>query len=377
MSLIINYIIDTMRLLSTVILCLSLGAMGVSKLDAQKKFKFEREEFLNNDEEKILAPALLTPPAEGSTFKFINKNFFAIAGENYPAKLLNCTEVGKDEESDYSVEIYKLIPETSELLTAFRRPTFSGDGSAGYYIFGRYKVSLGARIRDKSGQILLNLELTNKDYEAKTFYQLSYDKSGKGSITNTYVEGEATTWASQESANKILASYYNDIERIHKINVSTMLNYQVRTAIENFYATAKYGKRQYLAVHPKLRELYPQEAAIDSEALPLYRDYFLNALTISEENKAKARELGDRLAALDLTGKTQDYLFFVGVHATMCYALAGDMEKAKHYHDMADKNDPNPYKPSVLKTMDYVYRRCNYVKLLVERPNPDVLIPRW
>ena len=54
--------------------------------------------------------------------------------------------------------------------------------------------------------------------------------------------------------------------------------------------------------------------------------------------------------------------------------MGQDLAKAHEYGVLADKNDPNAWKPSVSNTIYGVYRMYQLRKLLAERSAPDAFI---
>lgn len=335
---------------------------------AQKSFKFERVNFIPKEMKEVVFPAQLTKIGPDDTYKFVGtQNTIDV----YPAQMNlgkgNGVNV-KDGTAKYTIEVFYTKKPEFKRAFDFQNARYTGDTNAGVCLRTEVKLGVGCKIKGEDGSTLVYFSLIDSSSVEKGF--VGYD-AAKNAVSITDKPSSAK-WGSEETAGR----FFNDHEgAIRGLAVKKAVEYagnKLAKRVQLFLVGDKYSKLQYADIPQKLQTAYPSEAALAKEAGQLYGQW-LQSIEDSKLN-TELSALSEKFASLDVKGKSIDYNYFVYTNAAMLAAMAQNFDKAHEYGVLADKNDPNTWKPSLSNTIYGIYQMYMLRKLLAERTSPDVFV---
>lgn len=335
---------------------------------AQKSFKFDRVNLLSGKQKEFVFPAQLEPIGATDTYKFEGTNNTI---NMLPERMNLGKGNGINTQSDpakYTMEVYYTMKPKFSKGFEEQKAKYDGDPQAGVCIRTEYAVGVACKIKDAAGNVLVNFSLIDSSQVQKKY--VAYNEKFKSfSVTD---KSSALKWGTEERAGKYFAEHAASIQSAAANYRLDYVGTRLAHYVQLFLVGDKYGKLQYTAVGKKVQASYPAETALSNEAAQLYTAWLqdINSGKLNPQLTA----LSARFAALNIEGKSTDYKYFVYTNAALLAAMGQDLAKAHEYGVLADKNDPNAWKPSVSNTIYGVYRMYQLRKLLAERSAPDAFI---
>ena len=335
---------------------------------AQKSFKFDRVNFIPKETKEIVFPAQLTALGPDDTYKFVGtQNTIGV----YPAQMNlgkgNGVNV-KEGAAKYTIEVFYTKKPEFKRLFDYQNARYTGDTNAGVCLRTEVKLGVACKIKDEAGNILVHFSLIDSS-DVKIGF-VGYD-AAKNSISITD-KASSAKWGANETAGLFFNEHEGTI-RAAAINKTTdFAGNDLARKVKLFLVGDSYSKLQYADVPEKLHSSYPTEAELAKEAGQLYRQWLQNM----EDGKLNTQliELSGKFGSLNVEGKSVDYKYFVYTNAAVLASMAQDFDKAREYGVLADKYDPNSWKPSLSNTIYGIYQMYMLRKLLAERTSPDALI---
>lgn len=337
---------------------------------AQKKFQYDRLPIV--EEQRTSRVANLINIKGGSTYKLLNPQLLKV-GDTGAMPFANFTEVAKNSPADWTLEFYSLEPEVLEYSTEYRAPKDKYDRYFGQVLRVSCAAGLACRVRDKFGEVVLNLRFSSLQDKKITY--INYDHSKEDPIRSADISG-AMPFRSPEQAMEFRDKYRHEIESIIRSYAYGSYQRALVSILDDLFAVFGWTKPYYIAIEEKRRASYPNEAALQDEALSLYRQYFYaDSVAISTmPMKQKARELADKFASLDTSEQNRPYRLFASTHAALCYTIAGAFAEAKKYAKISSDSERATFNPYIAQTLVYVYRLEILRHLLASRAYADELL---
>lgn len=357
-------LITTARVLACVLCMTSLCTV----LEAQKKFKFERESIFPQGMKEFVFPSILPQMGASDTYKYTGTSpVYAVSPKYMPSIKRKYGQQLESGDTKYTFETYFMQKPRVDSSIDFAKNTSLLDNNAGYCVKASLVAPIACRILDESGAVLAHFTVLSE--QPKVAYVGQDDKDKKVFITDI---GGAKRFGLEESAGNFRVKNLDPIREGMMGRFVGDSRFQQAWSLKTLLLGDDYDKMQYLAIPEKLQQDYPAEAALTAEAIGLYHQWFQTP--DDQELKAKLKSLGDRFALLDVEGKSVDYNFYVSCSAALCYSMAQELPSANKYGILAEKSDPNYYKPTVLRTIRSIYTFYKLRELFANRETPEQLI---
>ncbi len=337
---------------------------------AQKKFQYDRLPIVEG--QRTSQVTNLIKIKGGSTYKLLNSHLLDIGVEG-TIPFADFTKVAKTSPADWTLELYTLEPEVLDYSTGYRGPKDKYDRYFGHVLQVSCVAGLACRVRDRSGEVILNFRFSSPQDKKMTY--INYDHSKEDPIRGADLS-EAMPFRSPEQAMAFRDKYRHEIELIIRSYTYGSYRRALVSILDDLFGTFAWTKPYYIAIEEKRRASYPNEGALQDEALSLYRQYFYaDSVAISTmPMRQKARELADKFASLDTSEQNRPYRLFASTHAALCYTIAGAFAEAKKYAKISSDSERATFNPYIAQTLVYVYRLEILRHLLASRVYADELL---
>lgn len=334
---------------------------------AQKKFDTERELLLGKGKEKYEGFAFVKALGQGTTYFAKNRELLH-TDEIYMPNIAGAKYSKDPFQADYLIEFYPIDEPQIKLGIEFIEPSFIGDRNTGHVPVIEYQGGLGCRLYDKEKKLLLNAKLFNPERKVKLYPYKDNTSSMAFSNTPTYV----TKYPLPEGAASFLNSYN---KLIRHEGVREVYRQVIRPELVKNLAAVCQGetikKAQYLGLSKKTTSLYPNEAALIAQALPLYQVALQEP---HKRDKAALKALGEHFASLFNKDYSKEYNFYAVTNAAFCFALSGHVDEARKWGALYDEYNDNVLKFSLGETMSSLIRMSVLEQLFVQRNSESDII---